>query len=199
MYQSHLRGRMDKKYGEEITVEFKLLEVEDFEDLQPFTCGNQKLDNHIHGLIQNNQICDDDGLYFVFKDSETKEIVAISSLAASGIIFEQTNYTHVLPAIKIDILAVDVKYQKMHYDLESEVASDPNDHYYFSDYIMGQILCHCRNVAETGILANYILLYADKKAYRYYERNAFLDFEEYMVKENNQEINENIPMYMKLD
>ena len=54
---------MDKKYGEEITVEFKLLEVEDFEDLQPFTCGNQKLDNHIHGLIQNNQICDDDGLY----------------------------------------------------------------------------------------------------------------------------------------
>ena len=94
-----------------------MLEVEDFEDLQPFTCGNQKLDNHIHGLIQNNQICDDDGLYFVFKDSETKKIVAISSLAASGIIFEQTNYTHVLPAIKIDILAVDVKYQKMHYDL----------------------------------------------------------------------------------
>ena len=36
------------KYGEEISFSFILLKVEDYEDLQPFTCGNQKLDNHMH-------------------------------------------------------------------------------------------------------------------------------------------------------
>lgn len=48
------------------------------------------------------------------------------------------------------------------------------------------------------MLADYIVLYADKDAYRYYERNGFLDYSEYMIKENNQEINKNIPMYMEL-
>ena len=45
------------KYGEEISFSFNLLKVEDYEDLQPFTCGNQKLDNHIHNdIIWNNEI-----------------------------------------------------------------------------------------------------------------------------------------------
>jgi hypothetical protein len=53
-------------------------------------------------------------------------------------------------------------------------------------------------MSEEFLLINYILLYADRKAYRFYERNGFLKFESYMEKENNMEINENIPMYMKL-
>ena len=43
-----------------------------------------------------------------------------------------------------------------------------------------------------------LLTPADKKAYRFYQRNLFLDFETYMEQERNMEINENIPMYMKL-
>ena len=57
---------------------------------------------------------------------------------------------------------------------------------------------HCRKISDTKALAQYIVLYADVKAYRYYERNGFLDFNEFMVKENNQEINKNIPMFMKI-
>lgn len=187
------------KYGGEISFSFNLLRVEDYEDLQPFTCGNEKLDSHIHtGIIQHGEIVDEDGLYFVFRDIDTGKVIAIVSLAASGIIFEQTNYMHVLPAVKIDVLAVDINYQKIHYDKASEDNPNPNSHYYFSDEIMGEIIRHCRELAETKALANFIVLYADVKAYRYYERNGFCDFEAFMVKENNQEINENIPMYMKL-
>ena len=63
------------KYGEEISFSFILLKVEDYEDLQPFTCGNQKLDNHIHNdIIWNNEIIDNDGLYFVFRDENTNKI-----------------------------------------------------------------------------------------------------------------------------
>ena len=44
------------KYGEEVSFEFGLLRVEDYENLQPFTCGNIKLDNHIHNdIIKNNE------------------------------------------------------------------------------------------------------------------------------------------------
>lgn len=187
------------KYGEEISYDFNLLKVEDYNDLQPFTCGNTKLDSHIHNnVIQNGEIVDEDGLYYVFRDLSTGKIIAVVSLAASGIIFEATNYMHILPAIKIDVLAVDKAYQKMHYDVSSELAQDPDEHYYFSDDIMGTILQHCRNIAEQTLLANFIVLYADKKAYRYYVRNGFLDYSEFMVKEHNQEINENIPMYMNI-
>ncbi len=188
------------RYGEEISYDFKLLKVEDYTDLQPFACGNEKLDGHIHnGIIQNSKIIDEDGLYFVFRDRSSNKIIAVVSLATSGIVFEQTNYMHVLPAIKIDVLAVDVNYQKMHYDRDSEAAPSPDDHYYFSDDIMGEIVRHCRTIAESQALADYIVLYADVKAYRYYERNGFRDFEPFMVKENNQEINKNIAMYMRLN
>ena len=101
------------RYGEEISYDFKLLKVEDYTDLQPFACGNEKLDGHIHnGIIQNSKIIDEDGLYFVFRDRSSNKIIAVVSLATSGIVFEQTNYMHVLPAIKIDVLAVDVNYQR---------------------------------------------------------------------------------------
>jgi hypothetical protein len=45
---------------------------------------------------------------------------------------------------------------------------------------------------------NFILLYANREKIRFYERNGFLEFEEYMEKENKAETNANLPMYMKL-
>ena len=60
------------------------------------------------------------------------------------------------------------------------------------------IISHCREMSEKYALVDYIVLYADKNAYRYYERNGFSDYTEFMVKENNQEIHKNIPMYLKL-
>lgn len=199
MVYLRLSRRKMYKYGEEISYEYDLLRVEDCESLQPFTCGNKQLDNHIHNdVIVDNEIVDEDGLYFVFKDKETKQIIAVAALATSGITYQIDSYMHVFPAIKIDVLAVDVKYQKLHYDAESEKAENKNEHYYFSDDILGTLIAHCRQISEEKALVKYIILYADKKAYRYYERNHFSDFKEFMVKEHNMEINENIPMYMQL-
>lgn len=187
------------KYGEEISYKFDLLKVEDYDKLQPFTCGNDKLDSHIHNdVIKDGEIVDEDGLYFVFRDLSKEKIIAVVSLATSGIMFEVTDYTHTLPAIKIDVLAVDKEYQKVHYDIMSEASVNVEEHYYFSDDILGAIVRHCRDISENMALADYILLYADEKAYRYYERNGFLGYSEFMIRENNQEINSNIPMYMQL-
>ena len=187
------------KYGEEISYSFELVGVGDYDSLQLFECTNERLDRHIReDIIQNNVVMNEDGLYFKFVDTYRDKIISIVSLASSGIIYKVDNYTHVLPAIKIDVLAVDKEYQKLHYDEASMNSTEPDEHYYFSDEIIGVVISHCRKIAEEYALADYVILYADKKAYRYYERNGFLDYSEFMIRENNQEVSKNIPMYLEL-
>lgn len=190
---------MAYKYGEEIAYEYHLIRPGDFNALQAFSCGNEKLDNFIHEeLIVNGEVNIEDGLPFKVENKATREIIGVVSLATSGIIFQVDNYTHVLPAVKIDVFAIDEKYQKLHYNEESETATNRDDHYYFSDDVMGTFIRHCQNIAEKKAVAHYIVLYADKKARRFYERNLFEDFSQFMVKEQNMEIEANDPMYMKI-
>lgn len=187
-------------YGEEIEYKYDLVKPEDRDKLQAFSCGNEKLDAYIQKELITNGIVDtDDGLPFKVWDVKTGEIFAVFSLATSGIVWRVDKYTHVLPAIKIDILAVDLRYQKMHMDKFSKESDNPDNHYYLSDSIMCEIIKHCREIAEKRATARYIILYADKKAKRFYERNMFSDFIEFMEKENNMEIVKNDPMYMELD
>lgn len=191
---------MAYKYGEEIAYEYHLIRPGDVNALQAFSCGNEKLDTFIHEeLIVNGGVNIEDGLPFKIEDTATREIIGVVSIAASGIIFQVGNYTHVLPAIKIDIFAIDLKYQKMHYNEESEKDRDSDNHYYFSDDVMGTFIRHCQNIAENEAVAHYIVLYADKKAKRFYKRNLFEDFLPYMIKEQNMEIEANDPMYMKIE
>ena len=186
-------------YGEEVEYELKLLKDSDRCKLKKFNCGNTKLDRYIQEeIIPSSGVNNEDGLIFKTEDKKNHNIIAIISLAANGIVFKQTNYMKILPAIKIDVFAVDLKYQKMHFNEESENDSNPENHFYLSDSIMCEVINHCNVISENHALVNYILLYADKKAYRFYERNKFLKFEKFMEKENNMEINKNIPMYMKL-
>ena len=187
------------KYGKEVKFALKLLEYYDKEEVEKFSCGNKRLDDYIHQeIFCGNEVLNEDGLIFKVEDMENETIIALVSLAASGLIFTQTNYMKLLPAIKIDVFAVDVKYQKMHYDEESENANNPDDHYYLSDCIMAEVIKHCNQISEEKALVDYVLLYADKHARRFYDRNLFSEFKTYMKKENIMEINRNIPMYMKL-
>lgn len=186
-------------FGDEVKYEYDLVKPEDDDKLQAFSCGNEQLDYYIQKEMIINGIVDaDDGLPFKVWDIKTGDIIAVFSLASSGIVWRVDNYTHVLPAIKIDILAVDIRYQKMHMDVESQKNANPDEHYYLSDSIMCDIIKHCRDIAEYKAAARYIILYADKVARRFYERNMFSDFVEFMEKENNNEIAKNDPMYMEL-
>lgn len=187
------------KYGEDVDYEFGLLEVSDGDKLKCFDCGNAKLNQYIRqGVVLGSQVNNEDGLIFKAEDKIDNKIIAVVSLATNGVVHKQTNYMKILPAIKIDVFAVDKQYQKMHYNEESKKDPNKENHYYLSDCIMAEVIKHCNRISEEFALVNYILLYADKKAYRFYQRNFFLDFESFMEKENNMEINKNIPMYMKL-
>lgn len=114
-------------------------------------------------MIKDGEVDIEDALPFKVIDLSTGEIIGIVSLAASGIIYKVGNYTHVLPAIKIDIFAIDVKFQKMPYDAVSNLSENPDDNYYFSDDVMGTFIRHCRDIVSEKAMAHYIVLYADKK------------------------------------
>ena len=98
-----------------------------------------------------------------------------------------------------NIFAIDIKYQKIHMDELSKCSEDRDDHFYLSDSIMCEGIKFCREISENKATAKYIVLYADSKARRFYERNLFTDFSEFMKKESNMEINKNDPMYMLLE
>lgn len=185
-------------YGEEIRYKLELIKPEDYEKLQAFSCGNEPLDKFIHNeLIVNNKI-NDDALPYKYIDIGNEKICAVVSLAASGISYKIDNYISVKPAVKIDIFAVDKEYQKMHMDKESKEALNRDDHVYFADDIMADVLKRCRDMSEKMLMIKYVILYADVKALRFYERNFFMNFSKYMEKENNMEINKNYPMYLEL-
>lgn len=190
---------MPYKFGEDIDYSIDLLKFSDKDDIQSFSCGNEKLDFYIKSEIFSETELDlSDGLHFKVCISGTNKIIVFFSLANSGIIHQLDNYIHLLPAIKIDVFAIDKEFQKMHFNIESKESKNPDDHYYFSDQIMGEVVKHCRNVGETQTLVDYILIYADKKAHRFYQRNLFADYQPFMQREQSQEINALIPMYMQL-
>lgn len=183
---------INHKYGKDIDYsDLIIIRPEDREKLQAFCCGNKILDNYIHNEIFENS--DRQGLHFMVINNSNEDVIAFVSLATSGIVFETGIHIEILPSIKIDVIAVDKKYQKMPY---YEDMGD--DHCYLSDLIMASVIGHIRKIDEEYALVDYIVLYADKDAERYYERNGFGYYSEYMKKENKMETNDNIPMYMEL-
>lgn len=191
---------MSYQYGEEIEYEIERISPEDFDKIQGFSCGNEALDDFFHKeLLVNGHVNTEDGLPYKVVDKKNGNIISVFSLASSGVMVDVGKYTHVFPAIKIDVLAVSVPYQKLHMDELSKMEDNPDEHYYFSDAIMCEIIKKCRFISEEIMTVDYIILYADKNAYRYYQRNRFNDFNKYMLSESNCEISANIPMFIKLD
>ena len=184
-------------YGEEIKYSIDLLEYSDKESIQLFSCGNDKIDHYIKNEIFNGSTLNiDDGLHFKICKKNTTEIIGFYSLAISGIIHKVDNYMHVLPAVKIDVFAIDKKYQKLHFNEESELSE--KDHYYFSDQILCEVIRKCRDISESQLLINFIILYAAKDAVKFYTRIFFSPFKNFMEPETNSEVNSLEPMYMPL-
>ncbi|MCR5218146.1 hypothetical protein [Treponema sp.] len=190
---------MSYKYGEEVLYKIRLLKFSDKKNIQDFSCGNECIDNYVKNeIFSDSELNTEDGLHFIVYIKKTKKIIGFFSLAASGIIHKVDNYVKILPAIKIDIFAIDVNFQKMHFDKDSKAESNPDNHFYFSDKIMGEVIKRCQSISEKHLKARFIVLYADKKALRFYKRNKFANLEKFMEPEKNQEVKNLTPMYMEL-
>ncbi len=186
-------------YGENVKYSIELLTFGDKNRIQSFSCGNESLDRYIKTeIFSSGELDCSDGLHFKVFLKESGEIIGFFSLAASGIIHKVMNYLKILPAVKIDVFAIDLKYQRLHFNEESEKAENPLDHLYFSDAIMLEVVKRIRNISETEACVDYIVLYSARNKEHFYTRNMFSPFEPFMEKESNQEIIKNIPMYLEL-
>lgn len=187
-------------YGNDIQYEIELIKPDDYNKIQAFSCGNMKMDHFYHEELIHHGIVDtDDGLPFKVINIDNGDIIGVFSLAASAILIQVDKYTHMLPAIKIDTFAIDMNYQKLHMDEYSKSSINSDDHFYLSDSIMCDVIKKCRDISEQYATVKYIILFADKKAKRFYERNFFLDFDDFMYQESNMEIIANDAMYLELE
>lgn len=187
------------EYGEDIEYSIGVLEYSDKSDIQEFDCGNEIINSYIRAeIFGETELLLTDGLHFKVCISGTNKIIGFFSLASSGIVHKMDNYLHMIPAIKIDVFAIDKNYQKIHFNKESKQSINNGEHYYFSDQILMEVVRHCREIDTKFALVDYIVLYAAKNAVHFYERNFFGSLEPYMLNEQNMEINSNIPMCMAL-
>lgn len=175
------------QYGREINYSIIKLSPDNEKLLGDFTCGNKSIDHYIHHdcLRDSNNIC-----YLCIND-DTRTIIGFATLSCSGIHYKVDNISQTLPAIQISYFAIGNEYQKLIYDEEDE-------HFYFSDKFFGEILIKCREITETHIGAQYLVLYSVPAARHFYERNFCTDYTEYMVRDNYPYLKDCIPMYYEL-
>ncbi len=175
------------KFGHDINFKMRVLSPNDKELLGDFDCGNEVINDFaINKLAQQS-----DYVTYVFEDTDINQVIAFASLACSSIKYECQNIVQSLPAIEIKYFAIKKQLQKFKYD-------EDDDHFYFSDMILSKIILKCREISEQIVGANYIILYSVPNAVKFYTRNFFEDYSEYMLKDNISFLDGCKPMYMPL-
>jgi hypothetical protein len=76
--------------------------------------------------------------------------------------------------------------------------SEDEDDMYFSDYLLCDIIKKIVDFTENICGANSIILYSVPYAIKFYERNGFEPFKEYMVSSDDSYLNECEPMWLQL-
>ncbi len=174
-------------YGVEIQFEFFKLSSSNGSLLEDFDCGNSAINEYFHKECRE----DSGSVTYLAVDRSSGKIVGVACLACSGILHVIGQYRNTIPAISIKYFAIKSDFHKMkHYPEE--------DHFYFSDQVLCDLIRICYNISENTIGAEYIILYAVPDAVKFYTRNGFKEFSEFMVPDNTRFLNECIPMYMRL-
>lgn len=151
------------RYGQDVPLQFTALDAENLHYLAAFDCG----DENINGLIQQDALVKRT-VGYLFLNVETDEVVAYCSLACTGIVEQITDFSSVFypktrSAIEIDYFAVAKRYQslKMSEEPESETLSAMIFHY---------CIIHAKEIAQSTVGAEMIVLYSVPRACHFSNR-----------------------------
>lgn len=175
-------------------INFKLVEYSSkyYDTVKKFKCGNSVIDDYIV-----NKAKDDIGtVTYLVINADIPEVIGFISLSCSGIkhnFCADSGYSvsETKAAIEIKYFAIASKFHKLLYD-------DSDEHFYFSDMVFCEALKKCRYISENIIGAEYIMLYSVDTAKRFYKRNLFETFTEYMSRDNINFLEGCTPMYICL-
>ena len=175
------------KYGQQINYTIEKLSPDNGKLLGDFSCGNEVIDHYLY----EDAIKDTSSICYVCIDSSSNEVIGFAALSCSGIHFEVDSMRKTIPAIQITYFAIDIKIQDLLYD-------DKDDHFYFSDMFLCDMIKMCRDITENYIGAEYIILYSVPDAKHFYERNMFEDYTQYMKSDRYAYLDDCVPMFMQL-
>lgn len=181
---------MSYNYGNEIPYEIVKLTPKHYDSLEHFDCEHDVINNYFKKECKKDYSV----VTCLFINPTNNEILGCASIQCSGIRHEvDLNYVKTHPAIEIKYFAVLNKYQKLLYSDDID-----DEHYYFSDDLLGFLISKCLEFSKNVIGADFIILYSVPNKVHFYERNHFKKYDEFMSRDNNQEISDCSPMFLFL-
>lgn len=162
---------------------FKRISSVNIELIEDFSCGSTELDKKLFQMKDK-----DDGTTFVFLDETNGQIIGYCTYCTSGLKKSYENDSITYPAAEIKYFAIDKTYQHKAYD----------EDFNFSDLMLCEVMKKLIEISEESISFDYVLLYSVPDAVKFYKRNGFYEFTEFMEKDSYHYIEKCVPMFFKL-
>ena len=182
------------KYGNEIMIDFAVLDFNFSDIAKSFRCNNNSIDKYIRNIASK----DKSAVTYIAIDKQYNKIIAIMTISCSGIYTTTTNILKyplhkVISAIEIKNFAVDYNYQKMPYS-ESSSKYETLSSVLFTKYIFD-----IKEIANKICGAEKIILYSVPNAFNFYKNARFKKFQKYMNKDESSRLDGCIPMFFSLN
>jgi len=174
--------------GENISFKVIPYDKEYIAIVKDFDCGNSEINKY----LVNDALDDADAKTYLVINTDTSDIIGFTSISCSGVhyTFDDTLQA-TIPAIEIKYFAITNELHKLVYD-------DTDEHFYFSDMVLCELLRIIRDISDNVIGARLVVLYSIDSAKQFYARNMFKPYEPFMLKNNTRYLNGCTPMYMPL-
>lgn len=174
-------------FGKDIPFKVVLLTEDTYHFVRGFKCGNTSINDY----LQTKALFDDLGTTYLVIDTKDSVAIGYCTMCCSGITFRYQNNVRTLPSIEIRYFAITNRLHKLLFD-------DIEEHYYFSDYILGYFMNKCSEISEEHLAARYILLYSVKDAVNFYKRIGFTEFTDFFEPDQYRYIDGCKPMYIEI-
>ena len=183
----------NQKYGSDINISFRKATRQDSSLLNKFDCGNDSINQYIY----NDSLKYGKDVPYIFIDDDTGNVIAFCSIGCNGISvikqdLEGFLYNTSLHAIEIDFYAVNIHYQNMPYEKTS------GQHETLSQALFSFMLDYVAKIAREYVGATHCCLYSVPEAVTFYQRCGFINFQSFMMRDQEPYTIDCVPMFMKL-
>lgn len=177
--------------GDEIDIEFRILNRDDKELVKGFKCGNAWIDK----FINERAYKDKETVTYLAIDKALSKVISILTIECTGIYTAHSSNSKrrnsVISAFGIKYFGVDVGYQSIPYSNNEKDRT--LSHQLFNKWMSMLIL-----LSRTTVGAKKIVLYSVPEAESFYKRFGFINFKSYMAKDDAVSLNGCIPLYFSL-
>lgn len=180
------------KYGIDYSISFRKVDPADSKILSEFECEN----GAIRDFARYHSIKSKKDVTYLFIDEENRTVIAFCSICCTGISITEyieddlsKPYNSSIPAVEIDFFAVDERYRSIPLDETSK------KHDTLSNALFLYMLNHIKNITSSVVGATHICLYAVPEAKNFYKRCDFVEFSDFMKRDEKPFIKNCIPMF----